>query len=650
MTKRFFQRLIWILAAFFFLLGLARSTSVPIVLSFFLLCFYIIFNVTGLEEQIFGTAEDASASRGAKKSDVLHTHEHSPFPCAIVDTEGFVFFGNPLFAALFNESIKKANIYTLLNSSPEAISKNNFVVINKIYYTVVKSSVRFGGRNYTTLYFVKTSGDRPTKDADSISKIAVGIVTIDNYQEARETMREDQWPVITALIDRKIHFYFQQGGGIVSKYEKDRFLVFLTTSALETMKENKFAILDQIREIKMGNAFPVTLSIGFGQSYESLAECHEFARNAMDLALGRGGDQALVKDKQTYHFFGGKSSSVESSSHVRARIKAYALIELIKESTNVFVMGHQRADLDALGAAMGVCVMASHYGKKANIVLDNVNTGICRLCDRIRETQGYQDLFIPGQKAERIFSKNSLLVVVDAHRPSITECPELLNTAEKIVVIDHHRRSEDFIEGAVLLYHEPYASSTSELVTDMLQYVGDNLSMKPIDADALLAGIAMDTKNFSTKTGAKTFDAAGFLRRHRADTIRVRKLLQNDMASYLARADIVRNAQIIQDHFAISVCPSTVENPSLIAAMAADELLNIIGIQISFVVTEQTDVIYISARSLGDINVQRIMEKLGGGGHQTVAGAQLQKTDDLTVDKVIQMIKDATADYIKNEA
>lgn len=476
----------------------------------------------------------------------------------------------------------------------------------------------------------------------------VGFLCVDNFHEAAGSLDEDKLPIFSALIDRKLSSFFQALDGVMCKYEKDRYMFVLSASALEAEVEKKFEILEHIKEINIGNAVPATLSMGIGLCGESLTRAAEYAKTALDLAMARGGDQTLIKDDQGYRFFGGKTSSPEHGGGVRARVKAAALSQLICDSANVYVIGHTRADLDSLGAALGVCVMAGHFGKRRNIVLSSPNQGIRKLYDKILEIPENRGLFIDCKTALKSFRKNSLLVVVDAHRPSFCECPELLGIAAKIVVIDHHRKHPENIGNAVLTYHEPYASSASELVTEMLRCI-DSVALKPLEADALLAGITMDTKNFSLKTGARTFEAAGYLKRRRADTIRVRKLLQNDMESYMARSEIVRDAQIYMGNIAISVCPHNIENAQLVAAMAADELLNIVGIQVSFVLTITDLHVNISARSLGDINVQRIMEKLGGGGHQTVAGAQLPLESDMDMETAIQMVKDATHEYLEEE-
>ncbi len=473
----------------------------------------------------------------------------------------------------------------------------------------------------------------------------VGLIFIDNFEEAMESMEEVRWPLLVALIDRKLNSLAQQLDGIVRKFEKDKYMCVFSNEHLKVLQEKKFEILDQIREINIGNELPVTLSIGIGVNGKTLAQSMEYARAAINLALGRGGDQAVLKDMDKYSFYGGKTKEVEKSTRVKARIKAYAFRELVEAADEIIVMGHKIPDVDCLGAAVGVYRAAELLGKKSYIVLNEVNTSIKSLYDRLIQSGEYkEEIFLDRTKAMSCIGDKTLLVLVDVHRPNYTECPELLDVCKKIVVFDHHRKSAEFIEHAVLTYLETYASSTCELVVEILQYIVDKVKLKPIEADALLAGITVDTKNFAYKVGARTFEAAAFLRRNGADTTRVRMLFQNDMESYKARATTVRDAEVYKETMAISVCPGDTQNPVLTTAQAADELLNISGITASFVMCSADDKILISARSVGDMNVQLIMEKLGGGGHLTVAGAQLT---DASIYTAREQLKDAIQEYLQ---
>ncbi|MDR2903923.1 MAG: DHH family phosphoesterase [Clostridiales bacterium] len=478
------------------------------------------------------------------------------------------------------------------------------------------------------------------------SAVIVGLIFIDNYEEVFNTVEEVRRPLMVALIDRKLSTLAQQVGGIVKKFEKDKYIFIFPNDQLDLLKKNQFSVLKQVREIDMGNQFPVTLSIGLGVNGATPAQSMEFARAAIDLALGRGGDQALIKDGEKYDFFGGITKEIGRSTRVRARVKAFAFAELAAESSGVIVAGHRNIDLDCLGASVGVYKICAALGKSCKIILGDITTNVEGLHTRLLREADYGQTFISKNQAAEIIDKNTLLVIVDAHKPSILEAPELLTPrrTKKIVVIDHHRKAAEFIDNAVLTYHEPYASSTCELLTEMLQYVKADIKLKPVEADALLAGITVDTKNFTIKTGAKTFDAAAYLKRNGADSAKVRLLFQNDLKAFKAKATAVNSAEIFHEHIALSVCPADIENPSLTAAQAADELLNISGILASFVLSAERDTVYICARSFGALNVQVIMEKLGGGGHQTVAGAQIEK---IPCDKVMAMLKDAVNNYIK---
>ncbi len=494
-------------------------------------------------------------------------------------------------------------------------------------------------------YFFDISRQVQLQTLNDEQEAVFGLLYVDNYEEVIHSVEDVRRPLLVALIDRNINKLGKDIDGIIRKFEKDKYFIVFRNKHMEGLKNNKFAILDSIREIDIGNEMAVTISIGIGTTTASYAEKFDAARTAMDLALGRGGDQAVVKNDEKLSFYGGKTRGVEKSTRVKARIKAHAFKELMLESNRVLIMGHKLADMDSLGAALGVFASAKHVGKNAHIVLNKVTTTIGYLHEQLMDDQDYpEDLFITSQQAHNLMNDQVLLVVVDVNRPSYTEDMELLKKARKIVVFDHHRVTSEYIENAVLSYVEPYASSTCEMITEMIQYISDRFKLKAIEADALFAGITVDTKNFVAKTGVKTFEAAAYLRRNGADAVRVSKFFKNDMASYKARATAVKDAEIFRDNMAISVCPSDTVNPNLVGAQAADELLNIAGIHASFVLTQVGGIIYISARSMDDINVQLIMEKLGGGGHMNVAGAQLE---NITVESAIRQLKDQINSYFE---
>ncbi len=463
------------------------------------------------------------------------------------------------------------------------------------------------------------------KEVDDQS-LCVGMIYIDNYEEALESVEEVRRSLLTALIDRKINKYISAIDGIARKTEKDKFLIILRKKSALQLQEMRFDILDDVKTVSIGNEMAVTVSIGLGMDGLTYAQNCEFARNAIDLALGRGGDQAVVKTPQNIVYYGGKSQQVEKNTRVKARVKAHALKEIITAKDQVLIMGHRLADVDSFGAAIGIYRIAKTLERRAHIVLNDVTTSVKPLVDLFANNQDYDDdMIVTSQEAIDLAEKNTVLVVVDVNRPSITECPELLKLCKSIVVLDHHRQGSETIENATLSYVEAYASSTCEMVSEILQYIYDNIRISNEEADCMYSGIMIDTNNFMTKTGVRTFEAAAFLRRNGADVTRVRKLFREDVVEYKAKADAVSQAEIYRTHYAISTCTSEgIQSPTIVGAQAANELLNIKGIRASFILTEYQGTIYVSARSIDEVNVQVIMERLGGGGHLNVAGCQFE--------------------------
>ncbi len=470
------------------------------------------------------------------------------------------------------------------------------------------------------------------------------LIFIDNYEEVIESMEQARQSLLFALIDRKVNALAQEVNGIIKKFEKDKYIFMLSESKLELLIEKKFEILSYIRELEMGNQIPVTLSIGIGKTTENLSKSMEYARVAIDLALGRGGDQAVIKDAEKFYFFGGKLKEVGSNARVRARVKAYAISELIEEASNVIIMGHIKPDLDCFGSAIGMYKVASAMDKPCNIILNEVTTPIKEMYDRIIKISEYENVFIKNNEAIALANKKTLVIIVDTHRQSLFECGDIIDKTRQIVILDHHRKSTDFVDKAVLTYHEPYASSASELVTEILQYVKSSIKLKAAEADALLAGITIDTKFFAFKTGARTFEAAAYLKRNGADTLKVRMLFRNDYEHFKTKLHVIDRAEI-NDDIAISCCEKN-KNAGLIAAQSADELLNIKGIEASFVIAKEEKRIVISARSIGNINVQVIMEKMGGGGHQTVSAVQLLND---TIESARKKLDEALKSYFEEE-
>ncbi len=509
-------------------------------------------------------------------------------------------------------------------------SRNYLVKMKKISMKeVAQESDIFEGEGYdgsliAFYLFDETALKIALQEVDDQS-LAVGMIYLDNYEEALESVEEVRRSLLTALIDRKVNKYIAALDGICKKLEKDKYMIILRKKTIAVLRENKFDLLDDVKTVNIGNEMAVTISIGIGLDGLSYAQNYEFARNAIDLALGRGGDQAVVKTPANVTYFGGKSQQVEKNTRVKARVKAQALREIISAKEQVLIMGHRLADVDSFGAAVGIYRIAKTLDRKAHIIVNDVSTSMKPMIDLFKGNEAYEeDMIINNQRALEFAGSNTVLVVVDVNKPSITECPELLKVCKSIVVLDHHRQGTEVIENATLSYVEAYASSACEMVSEILQYIGESIRITSEEADCMYSGIMIDTNNFMSKTGVRTFEAAAFLRRNGADVTRVRKLFREDANEYKAKADAVSQAEIYRNAFAISTCTSEgIESPTVVGAQAANELLNIRGVKASFVLTEYQNQIFVSARSIDEINVQIIMEKMGGGGHLNIAGCQL---------------------------
>lgn len=582
----------------------------------------------------------------------LRVPDNMPLPYAVVSGEGGVLRANPAFWALCGgENRDGAALEELLPGLEREQAEQVWRLGEKTYHVYQKTSFvtkdgRPTGNQVETLCFVDISDLGGLKQALVEERTAVGLVYIDNYDEAVATVDDSRVPLLTALIDKRLSDMMEQSGGICKKLEKDRYLCLVSTRSLSDFRQKRFEILADIRGIKVGEHIPVTLSVGFGLNPEGLLASQRDARSAVDLALGRGGDQAVVKENDKLYFYGGKSGEVAHNARVRARVKADAFLELLRESDVVFAMGHQRADFDSLGSALGVYRMAQMVGKPCYILMQTAASGLERLQAQMAADPEYKGIFLSTREALDKLTENSLTVVVDTHIPEMVDCPRLLEDCRRVVVLDHHRKSVSFIDKAVLVYHEPYASSTAELVSEMLQYQGERVHLKRLEADALLAGMTVDTRNFSGKTGAITFEIAAYLKRQGADGVRVRKLLQSDLVSCKLRARTLETAELYLGKVALALCPEAPEVTPVLAAKTADELLDVAGVSASFVLCRTDDTVYVSARSLGEPNVQVIMETLGGGGHQTVAGGQFPGK---TLDEVKVMLQQAIEEHLKEE-
>lgn len=478
-------------------------------------------------------------------------------------------------------------------------------------------------------------------------KLVVALAYLDNYEEALESVEDVRRSLLIALVDRKITQYFANFDGIVRKLEKDKYFLVMRQSSLDALKEQRFHILDEVKTVNIGNEMAVTLSIGVGLNAPTYLQNYEYSRIAIEMALGRGGDQVVIKNGDAITYFGGKAQQMEKTTRVKARVKAQALKEFISTRNRVVVMGHKITDVDALGAAIGIYRAGKTLGKPVHIVVNDPTTSIRPLMAGYMDNPDYEpNMFVDSEMAKELVDSHTVLIVVDTNRPSYTECEDLLHRTKTIVVLDHHRRGSEVIQNAVLSYVEPYASSTCEMVAEILQYFSDDLRLRSLESDSLYAGIIIDTNNFTTRAGVRTFEAAAFLRRNGADVTRVRKMLRDNIDSYKARAEAVRSAEIYRDHFAIARCPSEgLESPTVVGAQAANELLNISDVKASFVLTSYHDQVFISARAIDEVNVQVLMEELGGGGHLTVSGAQLR----VPVEEAERLLKQVIDKFCEKE-
>ena len=477
-------------------------------------------------------------------------------------------------------------------------------------------------------------------------RLIAGLIYIDNYDEVIGSVEEVRQSLLVALVDRKINQYIGRVDGIVKKTETDKYFIVLKKQYFKELEEDKFSLLEDVKTVNIGNSIPVTLSIGLGLSREAYAQSNNYARVAIDLALARGGDQAVIKEGSGITYYGGKREQASRNTRVKARVKAEALREFITMKDRIFVMGHKLMDVDSFGAAIGVCRAATVLGKRAQVILNEVSASLRPIYNKYVEDSNYpEDMFLTSEEVLALADENSLVIVVDTSRPKMTECEELLHIAKTIVVLDHHRQSSDNIDNAVLSYIEPYASSACEMISEVLQYIVDDVRIPRLEASSMYAGIMIDTNNFVNRTGVRTLEAAAFLRRSGADITLIRKMLRDDLESYQAKAEIIRSAEVYHEKFAIARGERlNVESPTIIGAQAANELLDISAIKASFVLTEYNGRIYVSARSIDEVNVQVIMERMGGGGHLNASGAQFDHTD---MEKAVESVKQVLDDMIR---
>lgn len=585
-----------------------------------------------------------------------HAIFNMPFPLVILGQDSRITWYNTPFLNLVGEDEKLgehiADIVPNIKNVDMFEEDNKYIDIKfkeknyKIYPNFVDTKkTKNINDQIVMLYFVDDTKFENLKNKYIDEKPIVSFVYVDNYSDVRDSTPEVQKPMVMAEIDKNINSYFTERGGIVRKYENDKYLVIYNNQVFKSFEDKKFDILDNFREMNIGNTIPITLSMGISSEGRSLTHSYQEAKAAIDVALGRGGDQVVVQDGNKLDFYGGKSKAIEKRNKVKSRVIGYALRQLIDQSDKVFVMGHQNPDMDSYGAGIGILSAIKARDKMGYLVLNDINPSIKNIHEVMKEVQPeLQKNIVTTEEALEEITDNSLLVVVDNHKPSFTEAPILLEKIEKVVLIDHHRRGAEFIDNPVLVYLEPYASSTCELVTEVLTYMGDNLNLTKFEAEALLAGITVDTKNFSFQTGVRTFEAASTLKRAGADSTTVSRFFRDDINTFVYKAEVIKSAKVISDIIAIGKLERDMDNSILVAAQSADELLNVSGIEASFVLTQTDDRIHISGRSLGNVSVQIILEKLGGGGHLTSAGAQvemnMEEAEKILVEKIDEYLQE----------
>lgn len=575
-----------------------------------------------------------------------------PFPLVITDEKGTILWYNSLYRNLFEEEVMGEDIKNLM---PEIFvdSESEFVNFEMKFkdtdYMIFTNSSEVKSqendrKSIKVFFMVDNSATAELEKIIKDTNPMVLKVEIDNYDEVMDATLQNERPILLAEIDSIIRNYFDELDGLIAKVDDETYVVVVSHFGFTQILDRKFDLLDDLRELKRGNSIPVTLSIGVSSPVRNLKEAYNEAETALDISLGRGGDQAVVKVDDSYEFFGGRSKAVEKRNKVKARVIGIALRQLIDATDDIFIMGHANPDMDAIGAAIGVLRAVTNRNKNGFIVLSESNPSIENLLTRLKEeAPELAKHIINHDTALAKINRHSLLIMVDNHRPSMTELPELTEMTDQIVVIDHHRRSKEFVEAPVLTYIEPYSSSTCELVTEILAYMSDSLNLSHFEADAIMSGIVVDTKNFTFQTGVRTFEAASILKRAGADMFRVQSLFKNDLDTLVSKAEVVHGTRIIHNNIAISRLDRDSENSVLIAAQAADELLGINGIEASFVLTHKNGKVHISGRSRGDFSVQLVLEKVGGGGHLNMAGAQID-TDN--IDEAESILVDAVEKYL----
>lgn len=580
-----------------------------------------------------------------------------PIPLCILEFDGSISWYNNKFCDItqtqdllgmnIDSIVKNLNLRKVLNENKEMYTDISFNDRDyTVVYNVIKNEQGKSAKYLMMLYWIDKTDYLQLEKKYKDEKNVIVLIQIDGYEDVLKSASEEKRPLINVEIEKILTTLEVNSKGALKRTSKDKFILIMDKQEMKKLENDKFAVLDAIRQIEHGNNLPVTISMGIGVDGETINENLKLANGALDLALGRGGDQAVVKTKDKFVFYGGKSKAVEKKTKVKSRLIGHALREIILESKQVYIMGHKYPDMDAMGAAVGIYDICKSCDRPANIVLDSSNESIDEFVKRLNDSEYYDDIFIDHDEAIKNCTRNTLVVVVDTHRPNYTECEELLGLSEKLVVIDHHRRGVEFINDTVLLFHEIYVSSTCEMVTELVQYIEDDVKINKLTAEGLLAGISLDTKNFAFKTGVRTFEAASYLKKVGADTIEVKKLFNSEVKDFITKADIIKSTKIINENVCLAYSTEEMDNINIIIAQAADELLNIKEVEASFVLGQKNGKIFISARSLGSINVHVLMEKLGGGGHIDIAGAQLK---DVSLKEAYRMVQNIIEQYIEEE-
>ena len=635
--------------------------TVPCILIFIGIIIYTYYTNSKKRDEISETIQDLSLSLDTvAKTNLIN----SPFPLLVLKEDCTIIWKNKRFSSEFANVDVMTYVEELINKDNNNFEQKNKniransekteqILIGEKTYKIVCKFVEYKNKSKNNkksymyiLNFIDDTENQKLTQQYKDSKSCICLLMIDNYEETITRIDNDEKPQLIAEIDKSIIDWADETNGVLIKSDRDKYVYLFEQRYLEQIKEDKFSILDKIKEVQTDENYKFTLSIAVSNEGETDKEKYKSAQTAMDIVLGRGGDQATIRENEIYKFYGGRTEEVEKRTKVKARIMAHALENLIKQSKKVMIMGHKKPDIDAIGSAIGIYRLAKSLGKNAYIVNEEITESIFAFRKELENDEEYEDVFINKEIAMENVDTETLLVIVDTHKTNFVEVPELLQGADEIVVIDHHRKSTDFIENATITFQEVYASSAAELVTELIQHAEVRVELKTIEAESLYAGIMMDTKNFIFKTGVRTFEAAAYLRKCGVDIIKVKKWFQSDFEGFNKIADIVKASEIVNDSIAISIYPENEENSNLLCAKAADELLTISSITASFVLGISDGKVFISGRSIGDINVQMILEKLGGGGHITLAGAQLT---EITLEDAKSLLINKINEYFKEQ-